>query len=93
MCRCCGRAMSEPAVTVLFFAAARDVVGMRQIDLELPTGSITVAELADLIAQRFPALVPYMRSLRIAVNGEYARADAMVHTGDEVAVIPPVAGG
>jgi molybdopterin converting factor small subunit len=32
-------------------------------------------------------------TLAFAVNGEYARWDARVAPGDEVAVLPPVSGG
>jgi molybdopterin converting factor small subunit len=32
-------------------------------------------------------------TLAFAVNGEYARAEAKVSPGDEVAVLPPVSGG
>jgi molybdopterin converting factor small subunit len=32
-------------------------------------------------------------TLAFAVNGEYARGDARVAPGDEVAVLPPVSGG
>jgi molybdopterin converting factor small subunit len=32
-------------------------------------------------------------TLAFAVNGEYARGDARVSPGDEVAVLPPVSGG
>jgi molybdopterin synthase catalytic subunit len=33
------------------------------------------------------------RSLAVAVNREYASADAVLHEGDEVALLPPVSGG
>jgi molybdopterin converting factor small subunit len=40
-----------------------------------------------------PDLVPMCDTLAFAVNGEYARGDAGVSPGDEVAVLPPVSGG
>ena len=87
--------MSDPArtVRVLFFAAARDVAGVREIDLEVPRDRVTVADVAAEIPRRYPGLAPHLRSLRFAVNGEYARDGDDVRAGDEVAVIPPVAGG
>jgi molybdopterin synthase sulfur carrier subunit len=33
------------------------------------------------------------RALRIAVNHDLARADATIHEGDEIALLPPVTGG
>ena len=85
--------MSDRTVRVLLFAAAREIVGAREIELTLATPSSTVRAISAQIAERYPALAGHMRSLRIAVNGEYVRDDDPVNAGDEVAVIPPVAGG
>jgi len=46
-----------------------------------------------LLLSRYPALAPHRRSIRIAVNGTYAFATDPVRPGDEIALIPPVAGG
>ena len=91
--------MSDPgtalvaSVHVLYFAAARDVVGMREETVPIASEGCTVDALASLLFVRHPALAPHARSLRLAVNGEYARGADPVRPGDEVAVIPPVAGG
>lgn len=84
--------MSPIAVRVLCFAAAREVLGAAEIDWALPSGS-DVAALRSSLFGRYPALAAHARSLRFAVNGEYARDDRTLSDGDEVAVIPPVAGG
>ena len=87
--------MSDPiaSVRVLYFAGARDVVGVREETVAIDPEGCTVDALAARLFERHPALAPHARSLRIAVNGEYARASDPVRSGDEVAVIPPVAGG
>lgn len=83
--------MSDP-VRVLLFAAARDVVGAREFDLV--SDEITdAASVLDALCARFPGLSGYRQSLRVAINGEYAKSDQRVQPGDEVAIIPPVAGG
>jgi molybdopterin converting factor subunit 1 len=79
-------------VRVRFFAAHREKAGVGQIDVELPDGA-TVAALADAVVARFPALAPAMESARFAVNREYLPATTILQSGDEVAFIPPVAGG
>lgn len=80
-------------VTVLLFASYADALGERMIPLELPNGS-TVAEAVRRIREmggagsaRLPA------EPLVAVNEEYARSDRALVAGDEVAIIPPVAGG
>jgi molybdopterin converting factor small subunit len=82
----------EQAVKMLAFAGARDVIGAGELDLPLG-GPCTAAELMDVVCARFPGLTPYRGSLRIAINGVYADASDPVRSGDEVALIPPVAGG
>lgn len=82
--------MSE--VRVLAFAGARDVIGAGELAIALEAPEEARAFLERLIAA-FPALAPYRGALRLAVNGAYARWDEPVRPGDEVALIPPVAGG
>jgi molybdopterin converting factor subunit 1 len=79
-------------VRVLVFAAVRDAVGAPEVTLELPVDA-TAGGLLRALCERYPALGPYAPALRVAVNGEYVREGDPVREGDEVAVIPPVAGG
>jgi molybdopterin synthase catalytic subunit/molybdopterin synthase sulfur carrier subunit len=78
-------------IKMLAFAGARDVLGTGELDLEIR--SLTAGELLDEVCDRFPKLAPYRRSIRLAVNGTYATASDPVGPGDEIALIPPVAGG
>jgi len=52
-----------------------------------------VATLLDRLCARHPELDAYRPIVRVAVNGVYAAASDPVAAGDEVALIPPVAGG
>lgn len=79
-------------VRVLAFAGARDVLGTHELALPLD-GTCTAAELLGRVCEQFPRLEPYRRSIRVAINGAYAPWDAEVRVGDEIALIPPVAGG
>jgi sulfur-carrier protein len=80
------------SVKMLAFAGARDAVGAGEVDFPL-AGPCTADELLTSICAHFPGLAPYRASLRIAVNGAYARPGDPVRAGDEVALLPPVAGG
>ena len=46
-----------------------------------------------VLAGEFPGLSEYERSMSSALNADYARMDAEVHDGDEIAFLPPVSGG
>jgi molybdopterin converting factor subunit 1 len=81
-------------VDVLLFASAADAFGAAQVRLAVRPGA-TAGELraALLAAAREaggPALPP---ACRLAVNQRFATADQPIAPGDEVALIPPVAGG
>jgi molybdopterin synthase sulfur carrier subunit len=80
------------AVKMLVFAGARDIVGVGELEVPLPA-PCSAGELLAEVCRRFPGLLPYGASLRMAVNGCYVTADNPVVAGDEVALIPPVAGG
>lgn len=91
--------MQPTAATVrlLAFAGARDVVGSSELELEVPalrgSARCTQDELWAALLSRFPGLAPYRASIRLALNGAYASREDDVGPGDEVAIIPPVAGG
>ena len=76
---------------MLLFGAAADRAGTRETQVRV--GETTLDELWPLLAERHPGLSPMRDTLAFAVNGEYARGDALVAPGDEVAVLPPVSGG
>ena len=79
-------------IKVLLFGAAADRAGTRETELPVDEG-VTLAEIWPLLAGRHPDLAPMRDTLAFAVNGEYAREDADISPGDEVAVLPPVSGG
>jgi molybdopterin converting factor subunit 1 len=79
-------------VRIRLFAVQRELVGKREVPLELPAAA-TVEDAWAALVTRHPVLAPGRTSVRFAVNGEYAGADASLDDGDEVAVIPPVSGG
>ena len=78
-------------VTVLLFASYADAVGRSTIELELEAGA-TVKDVIDQVrgmgnATRLPPMP------MVAVNELYASRERELRPGDEVALIPPVAGG
>lgn len=83
--------MSE-TLRVLLFAAVREAVGAAELTMPVPEAP-TAGAVLDALCARTPSLRAYVPSLRVAVNGHYVALDEAVRAGDEVAVIPPVAGG
>jgi molybdopterin converting factor subunit 1 len=80
------------AVTVLYFAGARDAAGLAKESLaEAPA---TVGALRARLVALHPTLARVLARCRIAVDQDFAEDDAApVRDGAEVAIVPPVAGG
>lgn len=79
-------------VTVRLFALQRQQLGRRVLDLDLARGA-TVASAWQALVASHPVLEPAGASMRFARNGTYADASDLLEDGDELALIPPVAGG
>jgi molybdopterin converting factor subunit 1 len=79
-------------VTVKLFARLRDIAGADELTRDVAPGA-TIGALWKQLAFEFPELGRYERSISSALNADYARMDAAVQDGDEVAFLPPVSGG
>jgi MoaE-MoaD fusion protein len=79
-------------VKCLFFATLKDIVGSRQLSLDLPAGA-TVAELLSQLEASYPRIKDYRSVVLTAINEEYVDLRAAIADGDEVALFPPVSGG
>jgi len=79
-------------IRVRLFASVKDIIGRREVVLELPEGT-TASELLHRLAVDHPRLHALMPSLLLAVNREYVESTRVLRDGDEVAFIPPVSGG
>ncbi len=77
-------------VRVLVFASYAEALGTDALDVELPAGA-TVASCVEAVRRLTGDGVP--PSPLVAVNRRYAKPDTSLGAGDEVALIPPVAGG
>ncbi|AMW06705.1 hypothetical protein GEMMAAP_09060 [Gemmatimonas phototrophica] len=81
----------DMSVSVLLFASYADALGARQIEVPV-TAPCAVADLVAALRQlpggeRLPA------KPLVAVNHAFAQMATVIHPADEVALIPPVAGG
>src|SRR5207245_5879216 len=79
-------------IQVLLFGVLKDLAGRQSDTLTLPDGA-TVADLLECYEQRVTALKGTLEKIAVSVNQEYCQSDAKLHSGDEVALLPPVSGG
>ena len=79
-------------VRLIHFASFRDAAGKDEEVRELPDGA-KVSELWAELAGEVPLFSRLTSPPPAAVNREYASRDTVLRDGDEVAFLPPVAGG
>ncbi len=74
------------------FGAVREAVGEKELAVELPDGA-SAGDLRALLARDHPVFDRFGARLAISVNLEVVSLDTRLRHGDEVAFLPPVAGG
>ena len=77
---------------VLFFGRLKDVVGRAEESLDF-ADAFTIEQLFALYSERVPELAKYRSSVVASRNQEFTAWDTLLHSGDEVAFLPPVSGG
>lgn len=87
--------LPDSTVRVLFFAKAREFVGISEASLTVPSSVRDEKGLRDFIFSTFSLLRPLEQSTILAINEVYLHPGASVDLkqGDEIAVIPPISGG
>ncbi len=79
-------------VTIRLFAMLRQQAGWSKREFELPEGS-TVEDAWQALIELVPAIEASRDIVRFAHNRGYTAFEQPLYDGDEVALIPPVAGG
>ncbi len=79
-------------VQVRFFARYAELVGRSATAVSL-TFPATVGDVVRLVRERLPGAGAIPERPLAAVNLKHVKLDAPVQDGDEVALLPPIAGG
>ena len=79
-------------VTVRFFASHREATGVPSYVAQPPDGA-TAADVLQLACHAFPKLAALAPSSAFAVNRAQVPASTVLCDGDELALLPPMAGG
>jgi molybdopterin synthase catalytic subunit/molybdopterin converting factor small subunit len=83
---------SDVQIVVQLFGALREEAGCRSLEVALPAGA-TVSDLRVQLAGKLPSVERLGERLAVSVNLEVAPHTHVLLSGDEVALLPPVAGG
>jgi molybdopterin synthase catalytic subunit len=79
-------------VSVRLFGSIREAVGEKELAVDLPEGA-SARDLRRILAARYPVFDDFGERLAVSVQLEVVPLDTALRDGDEVAFLPPVAGG
>jgi len=80
------------ALRLLVFGPVRAQVGADRLEVACPD-SASQEELWSRLLELHPGLESFRSTVRLARDGEFLPPDALLHPGEEIALIPPVSGG
>jgi molybdopterin synthase sulfur carrier subunit len=75
-------------MNVLLFGVLADIVKTQRIDI---AGVSTTDELIELMEKKYPEIKNY--NYQIAVNQKQIEGNCVISENDEIALLPPFAGG
>lgn len=79
-------------IQLLLFAGLKERFRQGEMVLEVPRGT-TARQVVEQLCQNQTESSRLLASIACAVNQVYVKPDVVLHDRDELALIPPVAGG
>lgn len=79
-------------IQILYFAYFRERLGLSEEPFEIEEGA-TAGQLVDELGKKHECIAAMKGRFRIARNQEFCNNDEVLSDSDEIALIPPVAGG
>jgi len=79
-------------VRVQFYAQLRELIGIHELELDLPQGA-AVRQLLDEVYAQQPALRAHDKSILVGAGVEFVDRNYKLIPGEEIAIMPPVQGG
>lgn len=81
-------------VKIRFFAVLKKIVGKEEVVLDIEKGT-TLEQLLSRLERDLPPLQQIMKEgkILISVNQEVVPKECLIQNGDEIAFLPPFAGG
>lgn len=77
---------------VQFFARLRDLVGVSDLDVDLPEGS-TITDLLEKIYAMKPRLREHDATMLVGAGVDFVDRSYQIRANDKIAIMPPVQGG
>lgn len=81
-------------ITVKCFAVVKELIGQGELSVDLVSlENATLLSLWNYLEKTYPQLDGKQKYLRFSKNMSFVSIDSDLADGDEIGIIPPVAGG
>jgi molybdopterin synthase sulfur carrier subunit len=83
-------------VKLLYFAWVREKIGKAEEIVDLPAGTVTIADLVTWLRERGPEYAAAFAKpgvVRAAIDKRHVQPTASIASAREIALFPPVTGG
>ena len=80
-------------LNIKLFATLKSKAQTNILSIEIKDDRISVKDLLEEISRQRPELESSLKSVLVAINGEYAFPEQEISASDEIALFPPVSGG
>ena len=84
--------MDKIAIRLKLFAVYQEVLGAEEMALSVPVGT-TAGQVCDRLIADYPELAKWRDLTRFGINLQFVEPDTLLHSDDELVLIPPVSGG
>ena len=84
--------MGNVRVIVVYMGQAREVAGTKEEQLDLSNPAIVKNAISQAV-NAHPKLSELMETIKLLVNGQWAKEDSELSDGDRLTLLPPVGGG
>lgn len=84
--------MSTVKVALVYLGQAREVVGTKEEELVLPTPA-RIEQAVSQAMTAHPKLSELKETIKLLINGRWAKENEELKDGDRVTILPPVGGG
>jgi MoaD family protein len=84
--------LSTVKVALVYLGQAREVVGTKEEELVLPTPA-RIEQAVSQAMTAHPKLSELKETIKLLINGRWAKENEELKDGDRVTILPPVGGG
>jgi molybdopterin converting factor small subunit len=78
-------------INLIAYGIAREILSGSEVAIDIDEGT-SIESLKTTLLEKYPDFAK-LQYLKLAVNEDYQEDDYVIHSHDDIVIIPPVSGG